>query len=215
MATSIEPYTTEEDIAWAAQGWLDDIAREAKRPLPAVPDGRRALVLVDLQRFFLDPDSKAYIPSSPAIAPQLRLAARLAAERGLPVAATRHAHREGEAAFPMDAVWRDLLMADDPLSELVTDIVPPGAERFTKSTYSAFVGTGLETWLRSRGVRVLIIAGVTTHLCVETTARHAFCLGFFPLVLADATAAWTLSQHLRALNGISSGIGTVGLTEKL
>lgn len=54
-----------------------------------------------------------------------------------------------------------------------------------KETPSAFVGTGLEAWLRDRDYRTLVITGVVTSNSVETTARMAGCLGFETYVVAD------------------------------
>ena len=49
----------------------------------------------------------------------------------------------------------------------------------------------------------------------ETTARHALCLGFFPVVLADACAAWTETQHVRLLAAMADGVGGATTLEEL
>lgn len=72
-----------------------------------------------------------------------------------------------------------------------------------KTTYDAFYKTQLEELLRARGANAVVIAGVLTHLCCETTARAAFVRDFEVYVLVDATATYTEELHLAALQTLS------------
>lgn len=63
----------------------------------------------------------------------------------------------------------------------------PGDILVPKSRYSGFVGTPLDSMLRSRGIRHLLVAGVATNVCVETTIRDAFGLEYHPVMVRDAT----------------------------
>lgn len=73
-------------------------------------------------------------------------------------------------------------------SEIVRDLAPREGEIVLKKrTYDGFLGTPLDLVLRGHGVTHLIFAGVATNICVETTLRHAFCLGYFPILVQDAT----------------------------
>ncbi len=65
----------------------------------------------------------------------------------------------------------------------------PGETQFDKSVNSAFIGTGLERYLRDQGITSLIVVGLTTDHCVSATTRMASDLGFDVTVVADATAA--------------------------
>ncbi|HMF29456.1 MAG TPA: isochorismatase family cysteine hydrolase, partial [Candidatus Cybelea sp.] len=58
-----------------------------------------------------------------------------------------------------------------------------------KTRYSGFVGTPLDSMLRTRGIRYLIFAGVATNVCVESTLRDAYFLDYWPILLRDAAMA--------------------------
>jgi len=66
----------------------------------------------------------------------------------------------------------------------------PGEPVLQKSVNSAFIGTDLEVRLRAGGVKRVVIAGLTTNHCVETTTRMAGNLGFHPILVSDATATF-------------------------
>ena len=65
----------------------------------------------------------------------------------------------------------------------------PGETHFTKTVNSAFIGTGLETYLHQNNISSLVVVGLTTDHCVSTSARMASDLGFDVTLIADATAA--------------------------
>nr|WP_315431646.1 isochorismatase family protein [uncultured Albidiferax sp.] len=69
------------------------------------------------------------------------------------------------------------------------------AATFTKSRHSALVGTGLDVWLTENGIGKLIISGIRTEQCCETTTRHASDLGWAVDYCLDATLTWDM-QHL-------------------
>jgi nicotinamidase-related amidase len=66
----------------------------------------------------------------------------------------------------------------------------PGEKQFTKSVNSAFIGTGLEQYLREQDISSLVIVGLTTDHCVSTSVRMAANLGFNVTLISDATAAF-------------------------
>ena len=68
------------------------------------------------------------------------------------------------------------------------------AATFTKSRHSALVGTGLDVWLTSHGIQRLIVSGIRTEQCCETTTRHASDLGWEVDYVLDATLTWDMVQ---------------------
>lgn len=68
------------------------------------------------------------------------------------------------------------------------------AATFYKSRHSALVGTGLGVWLRQNGIQKIIISGIRTEQCCETTARHASDEGYVIDYALDATLTWDMQQ---------------------
>ena len=69
-----------------------------------------------------------------------------------------------------------------------------------KPRFSAFFRTGLEDWLRARGVTLCAVAGITTNFCVLTTAMDALCCDFKVVILEDCTTAATEGIHRQTLD---------------
>jgi ureidoacrylate peracid hydrolase len=84
-----------------------------------------------------------------------------------------------------------------------------------KHRYSAFQGTELDLMLRSRGVRTVVLTGVSTHVCVETTAREAFVRDYYTVVVGDCCAAYTQAEHETSLTLIDRFFGEVTRMEDL
>ena len=79
----------------------------------------------------------------------------------------------------------------------------------TKHRYGAFEGTDLDLVLRSRGIRTVIMTGVATNVCVETTARQAFLRDYYVVFTNDCTATFSQAQHDAALFNIDQFFGQV------
>lgn len=95
-------------------------------------------------------------------------------------------------------------------AEFVTGLAPqPGEVVITKHRYSAFFATELEMVLRARGVRTVILAGTATNNCVDGTGRDAFALGFYVVLLDDATAATSPEVHEATLKTVDHAYGVI------
>ncbi|MDB5817194.1 MAG: isochorismatase [Rhizobacter sp.] len=79
----------------------------------------------------------------------------------------------------------------------------------SKWRYSAFGGTGLELQLRSRGIDTLLVCGLTTECCVETTARDAFALDYHVFVPSDACTAYDPQMHRYSLQSMATNFAII------
>lgn len=148
------------------------------KPLPP----NAALLLIDIQQGMDDPR----LPPRNNPNAEANIALLLAAWRasGRPVVHVRHHSRE--AASP--------LRPELPGAAFKKEALPiDGEPVFTKHVNSAFIGTDLEAKLRERGIEALVVVGVQTNYCVETTARMAGNLGFDTYVVEDAM--WTFDKE--------------------
>lgn len=85
----------------------------------------------------------------------------------------------------------------------------------TKHRYSAFYNTDLETILRANGIRTVVLTGVVTNVCVETSAREAFVRDYYVVVVRDGTAAYVQADHDMTLNNIDRFFGETASIEDL
>lgn len=79
----------------------------------------------------------------------------------------------------------------------------------TKHRFSGFVATDLNLVLRSRGIETLLMTGVATNVCVETTARDGFCLDYSIILVEDCCAAFSPEEHASAITNINKYFGVV------
>jgi nicotinamidase-related amidase len=171
---------------------------------------RTALVVIDMQRDFIEPGGFGASLGNdvsrlvPAIAP---LAALLAAwrARGWPVLHTREAHRPDLSDCPPAKRGRGapslrigdpgpmgrLLVAGEPGTEIIAALAPaPGEWVIDKPGKGMFWGTGLHERLRERAITHLVFGGVTTEVCVQTSMREANDRGYECLLVEDATESY-------------------------
>lgn len=85
----------------------------------------------------------------------------------------------------------------------------PGEVIVIKYRFSAFIGTNLDLLLRTNGVKTLIMSGVTTNTCVESTARQGFMLDYNIVFLKDCTATHHIEEHDATLHNIEMNFGFV------
>jgi bifunctional isochorismate lyase/aryl carrier protein len=167
------------------------------------------LLILDMQNYFLEPDAHAFIPSAPAILFGLNKLIRAFAEAGRQVIFTRHIDN-GNDGGPMKEWWRDTINSGDKESLIYGGLaIPAGSLIICKSQYDAFHGTELLASLRDTGVDTIVLAGVMTHLCCETTARSAFVRGFKVVFLADGTATYTAEHHRATLLNLAHGFAHI------
>lgn len=84
-----------------------------------------------------------------------------------------------------------------------------------KYRYSAFCDTNLALYLRSRGIETVMVSGVSTNVCVETTARDAFCRDFNVILVEDCCAARTAADHESAVHNVRRFFGMVATSREI
>jgi ureidoacrylate peracid hydrolase len=99
--------------------------------------------------------------------------------------------------------------------EIVETLAPQPLDTvIVKSRYSGFHGTDLDSVLRSRGVRNLLMAGIASNVCVESTIRDAYFLEYWPVMIADATMPAGAAEIQRAtIYNVSTFFGWVTTAE--
>lgn len=172
-----------------------------------------ALVVVDMQSYFVAPGAVAEVPMARTVVPAInRLARALRAAGGVVVwirtlytaealATIPHFHRvlmtpdrfdrrsaELAEEAPGSALWQDLDVA---AGDLVV----------AKTRYSAFIqgASDLDAILRARGIEAVVVAGTLTNACCESTARDAMMLNYRTTMVPDANAALRDDEHAWAL----------------
>ena len=159
----------------------------------ALVPGRTALINVDLQTCFVR-ESPVYAPGGAAVMERLNCLAAACRDAGVTVVHTRLVLRPdgsnlgvfGETSPPAKA---GMLSEDSPSAQLDEALeVREGDIILDKPRFGAFHGTDLELILRSRGIDTVIVGGVATNVCCDTTAREAMQREFRVFFLSDGTA---------------------------
>lgn len=193
-----------DSIDRVAADMLDGVAAlRARHPLALDPQ-RAALIVLDLQRYFADPASHAFIPSLPAIVPRVEAVAGAFVGRGRPVILTRHVD-SADTDTAMRAWWQGAIHADEEESEIIEAMRVFDATILIKHSYDAFVATDLDARLRAANVKQVVICGVHAHLCCETTARSAFVRNYEVFIAVDGTATYNEAFHRASLLNLAHG----------
>jgi len=211
-------------------------------PLALDPNAT-ALVIIDMQEYFLDPASpfsracEAVVPGvlshfqergRGVVEPSLRRLLDVFRARGLRVVYTTVASElpDGSDLMP---IFRERNAANraamgdaaippraDPWARIVRSLEPrPGELVVNKTTYGTFSSTGLDHRLRSLGISALVVGGVVTNVCVETTARDAADRGYQVVLLDDGCAAFSPEIHEATMLSFQGPFGRVRRTDEV
>lgn len=189
-----------------------------------------ALLIIDMQRDFMEPGGFGSMLGNnvellrTTIGPcQMLLTA--ARQAGLLVIHTREGHRLDLTDAPPSKLCRGkgdsrigdvgpmgrILVIGEPGQDIIPELQPRDGEPvIDKPGKGAFYQTGLTLILANHGIRSLIVAGVTTEVCVHTTVREANDRGFECLVVSDAVGSYFPDFHRVALSMITAQGGIFG-----
>jgi bifunctional isochorismate lyase/aryl carrier protein len=196
-----ESYFTESTVTSVAGGMLAEVSRTVDIHPGKIQSQSCALLVIDMQRHFLDGEM---VPSAPAVIPHINRLIDAFRRANRPVLFTRHLNRKDDAGM-MEEWWNGLISSDDPNSQLDKRVNVGVSTVINKTQYGAFYKTELEAMLRRDNITQVVVCGVVTHLCCETTARCAFLRGFSVVFPPDATASYNRALHQASLLTLCHG----------
>jgi ureidoacrylate peracid hydrolase len=201
--------------------WLEVIKPYNEHQMKLNPK-KAALLVIDMQNDFIKKGSMVYTPRAEAIVPNLKKLLSACRKAKIPIIYTAHVHQDPKVDGGMTAEWwpelrdKKVLVAGSKGAEIHSEIAPrPSDKIIYKHRYSAFYNTDLEITLRGLGVTNLIISGVMTNICCESTTRDAFFRDFRIFFLADGTGSIDDDLHLCTLRALAYAFAYVTTVEEI
>jgi ureidoacrylate peracid hydrolase len=185
-----------------------------------------ALIVVDVQNDFVSPDGSAGkrgddVGAAMAMIPNLTGLIDQARKVGLTIVYIRTTHSD----WTDTASWIYRTSQKSGLStcregtwgaEFYDGIAPLPSERVViKHRYSAFINTDLNTVLKARGIQSILVCGVATNVCVETTARDGYMYDYYVTMIDDCSAAYDAKLHMGTLENIRRHFGLVASSHQI
>jgi nicotinamidase-related amidase len=212
----VEPYVTEANLSDKTAFWLDAIKEANTHPMLLNVE-TSAMLVIDMQKFFLDPASPSFTCGGVAVVQNIRKLIGAFRAAGRPVIYTRHVHDPNLTdAGIMREWWEGMCLEGSPQADVHDSLRPLAGEKIVfKHRYSAFYNSDLETVLRVLKIEDLVITGIMTNMCCESTARDAYYRDhrvFFP---ADGTGSVSEAMHLASLLNLAFGFAYVTTADEI
>ena len=184
------------------------------------------LLVVDVQNDFCSPKGASArkgndVSGAEAMVPGLVSLIEEARKVSLPVIFIQTIHSEWTDSLPWiyrKSQQRELSTCREGTwgAELYQGIAPLSGERIvTKHRYSAFINTDLNTLLKAKGIESVLVTGVATNVCVETTARDAYMFDHYVTLVEDCCAAYDQRLHEATLENIRRHFGLVSSSREV
>jgi ureidoacrylate peracid hydrolase len=188
-----------------------------------------ALLVVDMQNYFVSEDERTGCAPAREISPNInRLASSLRAAGGSVIWIVTEATREADQSWSNfyethsedgAANRRKVMVPGQSAYEIWPELdVLDVDTQFVKARYSAFLKApsgDLETLLKGRGIDTILVTGVATNVCCESTARDAMMVGFRTIMVSDGNAAYEDHFHQATMHNFISVFGDVHSTDDL
>jgi ureidoacrylate peracid hydrolase len=187
-----------------------------------------ALVVIDMQNFYIAADQLSYCEFAEAIVPNVNILAKTMRRFGGKVIWVRNitnseafkgwnAHYERMTPERISTRKKELTKGGEGFKLWKNLDVRKEDPKVNKIRYSAFIpgASNIEKVLGENGIDTVIFCGVATNVCVESSARDAMMMNYHTLVVEDACAAGTVEGHEASLNALYLNFGDVQLTEQV
>jgi len=214
-----EQYFTPENIDAKAFQMLENINNILVKPKKQefIPE-KSALVIVDMQNYFCSENSVPFVPSVPAIIPKINALVEAYSSKNLPIVYTKQ-YNLPENAGMMAKWWKYTISPESADFDIFPEFDTKNAYILDKTQYDAFYNSELEDYLQKKDVSQLVITGLLTHLCCESTARAAFVRGYQSFMVVDANVTYKeifqTSSLLNLAHGVSSPVLSKDICEKI
>ena len=189
---------------------------------------KTALVVIDMQNTFCEPNSPAEVPQSREIVDPINKFAKSFREKGGQVVWVLHANSQIEDKSDWELFFNNVVSAEvktRTMASLSPDkqkvwkdlTVDENDITIIKNRYSALISgsSSLERVLRNLGIDTILIAGTKTNICCESTARDGMMLDFKIVMVEDCCAALSDDEHQAALESIIQQFGDVRTSDSL
>jgi bifunctional isochorismate lyase/aryl carrier protein len=201
-----EAYLSKKNHKETVARWMKKLRplRNRHEGFAYVPE-KSLLLVIDMQNYFIEDTAHAFIPVGTFILEKIRSLVNAYYEKNFPVIFTRYCVEKESEKDIMYRWWGEVLLCDDPVAEIRDELDTTRAIIVQKPGYSSFFRTELSEILKKHAVTQLVITGVMTHLCCETTAREAFQRGYEVYFVVDATGTYDEKIHTASLFNLAHG----------
>ena len=213
-----------------AKAQIDRLQTRLGKPHPfdVIDPSKTALVVIDMQNYFVKQGHQSEVPLARAIVPNInRLAAELR-RRGGHVVWVRNGtndtreswsnyHNYLQSRERAERRLKSMELGEDGYEFWHLNDIRPEDTQITKKRYSAFIqgSSDIERHLRERGIDTLLITGTATNVCCESTARDAMMLNFKVVMVADGLATHTDEEHNATLSNFYGQFGDVQTVDEV